>query len=242
MKPLILALDDESEILDLLQRSLESEGYEVLTTTTVNEFRQLHAENDVAVYLIDVALPDGNGFALVKELRQTTDRGIILLTGRASETDHVVGLEIGADDYVTKPFRLRELAARVNAVYRRTNTKSQTAPVVEHEAASARAPSTTDFEFDSYQLSVGARRLLHKVSGEIVLTTAEFDLLLALLRRRGQVLDRDQLMNAIKGREWESYDRAVDGLISRLRRKLPAEGRAVHYIRTVHGIGYSFTA
>ena len=240
MKPLVLAVDDEPDILELLRNSLEPEGYQVLTTTTASEFRTLHAQNDVAIFLVDVTLPDGNGFALVKELRLTSNRGIILLTGRASETDHVVGLEIGADDYVTKPFRLRELAARVNAVVRRTSSGKPETP--EAVAVAVSSSPTMDFEFDQYQLSVGARRLWHKDSGEIVLTTAEFDLLLALLRRRGQVLDRDQLMNAIKGREWESYDRAVDGLVSRLRRKLPAEGRAVHYIRTVHGIGYSFTA
>lgn len=240
MKPLILAVDDESGILELLRASLEIEGYDVLTTTTAAEFRILHAANDVAVCLVDLTLPDGNGFALVKELRLTCDRGIIILTGRASETDHVVGLEIGADDYVTKPFRVRELIARVNAVYRRTNMPKAAAADPSRDFSKPR--STVDFEFDQYQLLVSERRLCHKISGEIVLTTAEFDLLLALLRRRGQVLDRDQLMNAIKGREWESYDRAIDGLVSRLRRKLPAEGRATHYIRTVHGIGYSFAA
>lgn len=240
MKPQVLAVDDEPAILELLRHSLEFEGYSVLTTTTAAEFRIMYAENDVAIFIVDVALPDGNGFALVKELRQTTTGGIILLTGRDSETDQVVGLEIGADDYVTKPFRMRELAARVNAVYRRTSMNQ----AVSAFSAPDVVPSaqTIDFEFDNYQLSIAARRLWHKDNGEVVLTTAEFDLLHALLRRRGQVLDRDQLLNAIKGREWESYDRAIDGLISRLRRKLPAEGRVTHYIRTVHGIGYSFGA
>ncbi len=240
MKPLILAIDDEPGILELLRMSLETEGYVVLTTSTIAEFRALQAQNDVAVFLVDLTLPDGNGFALIKELRLSTNRGIIILTGRASETDHVVGLEIGADDYVTKPFRVRELTARVNAVHRRTNIPR---PVPEKPGIVA-VPSTptVDFEFDQYQLSIAARRLLHVTNGEIELTTAEFDLLLALLRRRGTVLDRDQLMNAIKGREWESYDRAIDGLVSRLRRKLHVEGRASQYIRTVHGIGYTFTA
>lgn len=240
MKPLVLALDDDPDILDLLRISLEVEGYRVLTATTVAEFRVLCAASDVAVFLVDLTLPDGNGFALVKELRLTSDRGIIIMSGRASETDHVVGLEIGADDYVTKPFRVRELVARVNALNRRIGVFN--AAPTDPALVSAKSGSTADFEFDQYELMVSARRLNHKITGEIVLTTAEFDLLLALLRRRGQVLDRDQLMNAIKGRDWESYDRAIDGLVSRLRRKLPAEGRATHYIRTVHGIGYSFAA
>lgn len=238
MKPIILALDDEPAILELLRTSLEQEGYYVLTSSSAAEFRALNAQNDIAIYLVDLSLPDGNGFALVKELRLISTGGIIILTGRASETDQVVGLEIGADDYVTKPFRIRELAARVNAVYRRTHVNAS----VRSASAAFKLLSTIDFEFGDYKLSVGARRLWHKKHGEVNLTSAEFDLLLALLRRRGQVLDRDQLMNAIKGREWESYDRAVDGLVSRLRRKLQFDGSAADYIRTVHGIGYSFTA
>ena len=238
LNPLILALDDELDILEILRMALGSEGYEVITATTAAEFRSLHAENDVSLFLVDLSLPDGNGFSLVRELRKTTDRGIVILTGRASETDHVVGLELGADDYITKPFRQRELVARVNAVIRRTNIAE---PEILGPALVAAKPTIViDFTFDDYQISVQSRRIWHKTSGEIVLTTAEFDLLLALLRRRGQVLDRDQLMNAMKGRDWESYDRAIDGLVSRLRRKLPAVGRATHYIRTVQGIGYAF--
>lgn len=237
MKPLVLAVDDEPEILELLRVSLEIEGYEVITTSTAAAFRARAAERDISVFLIDLTLPDGSGFALVKELRPTQKGGIIILTGRSSETDHVVGLEIGADDYVTKPFRIRELAARVNAVYRRAGNGPSVAP----EVVPAAPPRPAfDFEFGKYRLSVGARRLWQDGDTEIELTTAEFDLLVALLRRRGQVLDRDQLMNAIKGRDWESYDRAVDGLVSRLRRKLQPDDGTKSYIRTVHGIGYSF--
>jgi two-component system torCAD operon response regulator TorR len=111
---------------------------------------------------------------------------------------------------------------------------------LEAPAAEASAPAV-NFSFDGYKLSMAARRLWGADGTEIVLTTAEFDLLAALLRRRGQVLDRDQLMNAMKGRDWESYDRAIDGLISRLRHKLPASNPSAHFIRTVHGVGYSFT-
>ncbi len=237
MKPKVLAVDDEEAILSLLDASLSDEGYEVLTARTVEEFRKLNAQNKIDVFLIDVGLTDGNGFSLVKELRQSSKAGIIVLTGRASETDQVVGLEIGADDYVTKPFRIRELAARINAVHRRTSAR-QELDIARAEPATAQP---MDYSFDGYKLSTGARRLWDVEGREIVLTTAEFDLLSALLRRRGQVLDRDQLMNAMKGRDWESYDRAIDGLVSRLRHKLPASNPSAHFIRTVHGIGYSFT-
>lgn len=240
MKPIVLAVDDEPDILFLLQNALQDEGYEVLTATTAAEFRTLYSNNDISIYLVDVALPDGNGFRLVRELRRVTKRGILMLTGRASETDHVVGLEIGADDYIVKPFRIRELVARVNAVYRRTVVFD--AGSLPEVARADNPPTTVDFEFDKYQLSINARQLWHKENGEIELTTAEFDLLLALLRRRGQVFGREQLMTAMKGREWESYDRAIDGLVSRLRRKLHIAGGRVNFIRTVHGVGYSFVA
>lgn len=241
MKPKVLAVDDEEAILSLLDAALSDEGYDVLTAATAAEFRRLQAENRIDVFLIDVGLTDGNGFALVKELRHSSNAGIILLTGRTSETDHVVGLEIGADDYVTKPFRIRELAARVNAVYRRTSANHDQVPASAELAVATPPPPSVDFSFDGYTLSMAARRIWAADHSEIVLTTAEFDLLGALLRRRGQVLDRDQLMNAMKGRDWESYDRAIDGLVSRLRHKLPASNPAAHFIRTVHGVGYSFT-
>lgn len=250
MKPRLLVVDDDPDILKLLDTALSDEGYDITTTASAADFRAAARAGAFELYLIDVTLRDGNGFALVKELRQSSDCGIILLTGRTSETDHVVGLEIGADDYVTKPFRIRELAARVNAVHRRTARRGP-APVAVAVAeaplpspaaplpAEPAAPSQ-DILFDGYRLSPGARRLWNTDGDEIDLTTAEFELLLALLRRRGQVLSRDQLMNAIKGRDWESYDRAIDGLVSRVRRKIPRAGGGSPYIRTVHGIGYSF--
>ncbi|MBC7738685.1 MAG: response regulator transcription factor [Candidatus Saccharibacteria bacterium] len=239
MKAKILAVDDEPEILALVEAALENEGFDVFTALSVSDFRNLNAEHTFDIYLIDVGLPDGSGFSLVKELRKGSDAGILLLTGRSSETDQVVGLEIGADDYVTKPFRLRELAARVNAVYRRSAVQTDASPA-QPDRVEPPEFSGIDFTFDGYKLSMSGRRLWGPDGAEIVLTTAEFDLLAALLKRRGQVLDRDQLMNAMKGRDWESYDRAIDGLVSRLRRKIPAINRATHYVRTVHGVGYSF--
>lgn len=245
MKPKILAVDDDKEILALLKASLEVEGYDVHVCATARDFTDCVKREVFDLFLIDVTLPDGNGFSLVKELRHATEGGIIILTGRMSETDQVVGLEIGADDYVTKPFRLRELTARVNAVHRRATRKgvplsAVAANPVTDQLGSEKSPPV-DFTFDGYKVSSGARRIWNPEGEEVILTTAEFDLLIALLRHRGQVFDREQLMNAIKGRDWESYDRAIDGLVSRLRRKIPARNAASHYVRTVHGVGYSFT-
>lgn len=242
MKPKLLVVDDDPDILTLLNNALSGEGYDITTTSSAAEFRAAARDGDFEIFMIDVTLQDGNGFSLVKELRQSSDCGIILLTGRTSETDHVVGLEIGADDYVTKPFRIRELAARVNAVHRRTSQRAPSPPVTASTPPpSVPAPSASEISFDGYRLDAGSRRLWSAEGTEIDLTTAEFELLLALLRRRGQVLSRDQLMNAIKGRDWESYDRAIDGLVSRVRRKIPRVGGGSPYIRTVHGIGYAFS-
>jgi len=236
--PRVLALDDEPAIRALLSEALAAEGYTVLTAGTIGEFWDIHEGFEPHVVIVDLSLPDGIGFSVVKRLRQNSNTGIIILSGRGSETDHVLGLELGADDYVTKPFRRRELAARVGAVLRRLDDQAPT----QRDTATKAIITAIDYTFDGYKVSVGSRQVWNGEGQEIVLTTAEFELLVALLRRRGQVLNRDQIMNAVKGRDWESYDRAVDGMISRLRRKLPAEGRKAHYIRTVHGIGYSFSA
>lgn len=245
MKPTVLALDDEPEILSLLSTALGREGFHVLLAETIESFRVQNAAEDVDVYLVDITLPDGNGFALIKELRLGTDKGLIILSGRSDETDHVLGLEIGADDYVNKPFRVRELCSRVNAVYRRTRRDTKPDPtgrpaMAPENSRAVTVAETVDFEFDGFRLRLASRRLTGPDEIEIQLTTAEFELLAGLLGRRGQVLSRDQLMNTIKGRDWESYDRAVDGLVSRLRRKLDTGNGKSSYIRTVHGIGYSF--
>ncbi|MFB9151595.1 response regulator [Roseovarius ramblicola] len=237
-RPNVLLLDDDAQISRLLDEALSEDGCNVVLATSIARFRQMQAEQRFDIYIIDLGLPDGNGLSLIQELAQDPSCGVIILSGRAAETDRVVGLEIGADDYITKPFRVREMLARVHALLRRTTKHRSMQPVASPEARSA---SGDVIDFDGYKLDLGARLFFAPDGREITLTTAEFNLLAALLRHRGQVLSRDQLMNAIKGRDWESYDRAVDGLVSRLRNKVPVpEGRS-HYIRTVHGIGYAFS-
>ncbi len=236
MKTKVLAVDDEASILTLLHLALNVEGFEVSTAQTIEKFRELDGANDYDLYLIDLNLKDGNGLSLMRELRQKSNKGIILLTGRSNEIDQVVGLESGADDYVTKPFRMRELAARMTAVCRRTNHSTSS-----HSEAQE-GGQNYDFEFDGYRLQIAARTLWGPENQEISLTSAEFNLLVAFLKRRGQVLIRDHLMDMVKGQDWESYDRAVDGLVSRLRRKIPPSQQGSSYIRTVHGVGYLFAA
>ncbi|RHZ94912.1 DNA-binding response regulator [Cereibacter sphaeroides] len=231
MVPCILALDDEAAILTIVRSTLEQRGFRVVTAKSLAQFRMVDAQEQVDLYLIDTSLPDGNGLSLLRELRKVSDRGIILLAPQRDEAEGVLGLELGADDTLLKPFRERELAARVGAVFRRTGRPVASLP--------AGRPGI-DHEFDGYGLSLQARKLWAPDGREVELTTSEFELLAALLGRRGQVLSRDQIMNAIKGRQWESYDRVVDGIVSRLRRKLPASRSGSPFIRTVHGVGYTF--
>jgi len=239
-RPKVLLLDDDDQIAKLLDDALSEDGCDVLIARTIATFRQLQAEQRFDIYIVDLGLPDGNGLTLIQELAQDPSCGVIILSGRAAETDRVVGLEIGADDYITKPFRIREVLARLHALLRRTKQHRDVSaqPVA---ASETRASSGGVIDFDGYTLDLGSRLFYAPDGGEISLTTAEFNLLAALLRHRGHVLSRDQLMNAIKGRDWESHDRAVDSLVSRLRHKVPAPQGRSHYIRTVHGIGYAFS-
>jgi two-component system torCAD operon response regulator TorR len=232
-------VDDEPAIHDLLRDALEREGLDIRCAGNIAEFEKMAATTAVDVYLIDLTLPDGSGFGLVRSLRTRGESGIIILSGRGEETDNVVGLELGADDYVTKPFRPRELAARVNAVMRRYRSQwLKTEPDATAETASTKEAV---YRFGDYAVSTSARLVWDSEGKEVPLTTAEFQLLCALIERRGRVVSRDQLMNAVKGRDWDAYDRAVDGLVSRLRKKLPAPPGRAHYIRTFHGLGYSFS-
>jgi len=231
----IIALDDDRDIQALLAEILQAEGFSIRCAASIAEFEALDASDPADLYLIDLGLPDGSGLAVLRMLKQRSDAGVILLTGRSEETDHVVGLELGADDYVTKPFRRRELVARINAVLRRVHGQLD-------EPVAPALPAEADHVFDGYRVWLGSRRVVAPGGHEIALTTAEFELLSAFLGQRGRALSRDQLIELIKGRTWEISDRAVDGLVSRLRRKLPPRGdRASPYIRTIHGMGYAFS-
>lgn len=240
MKPVILILEDEADVAALMNAALRDEGYDLLTVGTAQEFRSVVASNVINLFLMDVNIPDGSGLTLVKEIRKVSDVGIILLTGRTDEMDKVVGLEIGADDYIAKPFHLRELRARVHAVYRRTQ-ESRMDPNSTKVFSDDSVPSAKAIQFGKWTLHPDSRRLTEDKNREVKLTTSEFDLLAALVRNRNRVLTRDQIMNAVKGQDWAIYDRVVDGLVSRLRNKIHVSEDKEHYIKTIRGVGYMFT-
>jgi DNA-binding response OmpR family regulator len=197
--------------------------------------RALETSN-IDIFIIDVMLPDANGMNVARDLRQSTEAGIILLTGRDEEMDHVLGLELGADDYVTKPFRLREFRARVNAVYRRVAKRT-------HLAENDPTPPPQEALKPPGLVIIPSARTVHRDSGEsVALTTMEFDVLIALASRPNRVLTRNEIMDDVRGPDWAAYDRAIDGVVSRLRRKLYPDDHGHEHIKTIRGIGYMLSA
>ncbi|NNU82086.1 response regulator transcription factor [Halovulum dunhuangense] len=237
-RPRILAFDDEVQITTLLRDTLSLDGAEVLVANTAAEFHRLHGSSPVDIYILDLITPDGNGLNLVRELRTREDAGIIILTGQSSEVDVVLGLELGADDYIPKPFRPRELRARVASVYRRVAGKR-----AEQSAPQATEPALPDAPGDSinlgdWSIDVAARKVRHAAGERLELTTSEFDVLVYLARNAGRVVTRNQIIDAIRSENWAAYDRLIDGFVSRIRRKMLVIDPDRPLIRTIRGVGY----
>lgn len=228
--PHILIVDDDAGTRDLLAAFLAGRGMQATAASNGSEMRLAVQRGEFDLVILDVMLPDANGFDLCRELRARSAVPIIMLTAVTETTDRIVGLEMGADDYVAKPFDPRELLARIRAVLRR------------HETTGARnvreAPSM--FLFNGWTLDAGRRRLTAPGDVRIELTSAEFSLLLALVQSAQRVLSREQLIDLAGGDTGYSYDRSVDILISRLRRKMEDDPKSPQIIRTVRSGGYQF--
>lgn len=225
--PHILIVDDHREIRELLAKFFAKNGMRVSIASGGGEMRQQLRGGAPDLIVLDIMMPGEDGLSLCRQLRQDSDIPIILLTAVSEETDRIVGLELGADDYVTKPFNPRELLARVRAILRR--------------AAPARSPSAAvgkRLAFDRWVLD-GTRRLLTDEGGaEVGLGTAEFRVLQALVSRPGIVLSRDQLLDITAGRSAQAFDRSVDNLVSRLRKRIERDPQQPQIIKTVWGDGY----
>lgn len=222
MKPRILIVDDEPAISDNIQFVLESEGLEAVRVATGLEALPILDQGPIHLVILDIGLPDINGIELLKEIRRTRMVPIILLTARSGELDRVLGLEIGADDYVAKPFSPRELAARVKAVLRRYKP----APAAEH-------PSKTAFVVNS------SKRTISFFGRTLELSKYEYDILRQFIDRRGHVFSRDQLMDLVWDQPETSLDRTVDAHIKNIRAKLRAVRPDLEPIQTHRGSGYS---
>jgi len=227
-------VDDDHLIRRLLHRLLSAEGYAVETASSGAGMRRVLGEQHVDLVILDLRLPGGeDGLSLAYGLRASSNVSLIMLTGKGEPVDKVVGLELGADDYVTKPFDRRELIARIRSVLRRSAT-----------TLAGIAPPQGDagvYQFGGWTLDL-ARHALTAPTGEAIeLTTYEFMLLSALAQRPGQVLSRDRILDVIAHRNWQPYDRSIDVLVGKLRRKLNDDPRSPQLIRTVRGIGYMLT-
>jgi two-component system, OmpR family, response regulator len=228
----ILVVDDDPEIRHLLLAALGREGFSVSEAADAAGARARLKSGGIDLITLDLTLGADDGLAFAREVRSRSDVPIIMVTGKGDAIDRVVGLELGADDYVTKPFNLREVVARVRAVLRR------------HEPARAQSNSPHHHEcyrFDGFKLDVTSR-VLTTASGEVcALTTGEFNLLELFVRRPQRVLTRDEIMDILKGHDWSPIDRSIDALVVRLRKKIEPDTNAPTHIKTVRGVGYVFS-
>ena len=226
----LLLVDDEASLREPLADYLIRQGFAVRQAEDAAKARAILSEEAPDLVLLDIMMPGEDGLSLCRHLSEARDIPVILLTARAEATDRIVGLEIGADDYVVKPFEPRELVARIRSVLRRA-TKPATAP--EEDAL---------YEFEGWQLDPLKRRLTDPEGTVVPISSAEFRLLVAFLTHPRQVLDRDRLLDMVQGREAHLFDRAVDNQVSRLRRKIETDSRDPKLIQTVWGGGYRLAA
>ncbi len=225
-RPHILIVDDEASIRDPLARYMEKQGFRVTAASSASEARTLLSAYAVDIVLLDIMMPGEDGLSLTRHLREKGDLPVILITARSEESDRIVGLEMGADDYVVKPFSPRELVARVRTVLRRVGTGTKI------------ARPGTGYRFAGWLLKP-VEQALYDPDGTLVpLSGAEFRLLEVLAQRAGQVLSRDQLLDLTRGREGGPFDRAIDNQVSRLRKKIESDPRSPRLIKTVWGGGY----
>jgi two-component system OmpR family response regulator len=228
----VLVIDDDANLRELINSYLRDEGYAVLESGSARGAKELVESSTIDLILLDVRLPDGDGFDLLREMRTMTSTPVIMLTGRDTPSDRIIGLELGADDFIGKPFELRELRARIRSVLRRTYH------VDEQEVA-----ATMDaLLFAGWTVDLTHRRLINPTQGDVTLTSGEFDLLRVLAEHPKRPLSRDQLLDLTRSREWTPFDRSVDVLIGRLRRKMMENGDTIGLIKTIRNVGYSLAA
>jgi len=239
--PHILIVDDDREIRDLLSRFLQKHGFRASAAADGRDMRRILSDARIDLIVLDVMMPGESGLQLCAQLRaqgipgpsgaSATRTPIIMLTAAGEDTDRIVGLEMGADDYLPKPFNPRELLARIRAVLRRSEDAGR--PLAETDR-------TAQLHFDGWRLDLGARRLINPEGRDIDLSAGEFDLLAALAQRPRRVLSRDQLLDLCKGRAAQPFDRSIDVQVGRLRKKIEADPADPRIITTVRGGGYMF--
>jgi two-component system phosphate regulon response regulator OmpR len=236
MRPRVLIVDDDAVVRETTGDYLSDNGFEVALAADGVQLRAAFADARPDVVLLDLNLPGEDGLSLTRWLRSSHDVAIIMVTGAGEVVDRVVGLELGADDYLAKPFDLRELRARVNSVLRRTREPAAAADAGQGSGQAA----TRRVKVGRCLLDLDRHQLLDAQGAELPLTGMEYDLLRVFVEHANRVLTRDQLLTLTRNREWEPFDRSIDIRIARLRRKIEADPARPAAIRTVRGAGYLF--
>ncbi len=231
-RPHLLLVDDERSIREPLAQYLGRNGFRVTAVESASEARLRLAANAIDMVILDIMMPGEDGLSLCRHIRETSEIPVILLTARTEETDRIVGLEMGADDYVLKPFSPRELVARIKVIFRRVATGGQRVT----------APDGANYSFAGWLLKTQERTLVDSEGVSLPLSTAEYNLMLAFATRPNSVLSRDQLLDITQGREANAFDRAIDNQISRLRKKIEPDPKNPTLIKTVWGGGYTLSA
>lgn len=232
----ILVVDDDRRIREMLAEYLTDEGFAVSLAENGQQMRAEMAAAEIDLILLDQVIPGEDGLTLLRELRRRSSVPVIMITGKGEMLDRIVGLEVGADDYIAKPFHLREVLARIRAVLRRS------VPAPEPDTvANDTGTKTGRLTFAGWVLDPRRRELRDARGAEVELTTGEFNLLLAFLQAPNRPLNRDQLMDKLRGRDWSPFDRSIDTQVGRLRKKIEADPKNPALIKTVRGIGYVFT-
>ena len=232
----ILIVDDEAAVRTLLREAFELEGYRVCEAADAKGALALLEAERPDLVTLDLKLGGDDGLDVARQMRSRCNVPIVMVTGKGDTIDRVVGLELGADDYITKPFHVREVLARVRAVLRRYEAGHA------NEASGGPAAQPERYAFEGLVLDVAKRELTIPDGEHRELTTAEFNMLAMFVRRPSRVLSRDNIMDLLKGHEWSPFDRSIDSLIVRVRRKIEPEPDAPRLIKTVRGIGYVFAA
>jgi two-component system OmpR family response regulator len=238
-QPHILVVDDERRIRTMLNRYLSDEGFRVSEAADGVAMREILGRDPVDLVLLDLVMPGEDGLSLARHIRQRSDVPVIMLTGKGELIDRVVGLEAGADDYIAKPFHLREVLARIRTVMRRVHPQPASSSP---QASPSKEPLGDTLVFQDWRFDLLKRELRRPDGNLVPLTAGEFDLLRVFARNPNRVLDRDHLMTLVKGRDWAAFDRAIDTQVVRLRKKIEPDPQNPQLIKTVRGAGYIFAA
>ena len=222
----ILMIDDDIQLTELVDEFLKSFKYKLISKHTPKQGLEYLNKNEPSLIILDIMLPEMDGFQVLREIRKDSSIPIIMLTARGEVTDRIVGLELGADDYLAKPFEPRELLARIQSILRRSSSPGTMVDILEFN-----------------HLSINKLKQEVLLDGEVLhLSTSEFEALLLFAENPGKVMDREVMVESLRGITWQSYDRSVDVLVSRLRNKLGDTTSKIRFIKTIHGVGYKFIA